>query len=98
MPSTWRAGRSYSQGGGDEGSGSRKGGSDACLFSSFHVGVQRRARADEIAVAVDIVDAVDRRPVLVDPAGPGWETGGLAAVGPAPFSDQILDRVGGILQ
>lgn len=46
-----------------------------------------------MAVSVDIVDAVDGRPVLVDAEGSGRDARRLAGVRPHPGADQILDRV-----
>src|SRR5690606_1648263 len=39
----------------------------SCLFRRFGIGLQRRAGADQVAVAIDVVDPPDRRPVFVHP-------------------------------
>ena len=41
------------------------------LFGSFHVHVHGRAGAYKIAVSVDVVDAIDRRPIFIDPESAG---------------------------
>ena len=67
------------------------------LLGGFGVGLDRRADADEMAVAIDVVDAVDRRPVLVDAEGAGGEAGGLARIGPVPFADRSSTVCGAFL-
>src|SRR5262249_3094711 len=44
----------------------------------------RRARADQVAVAIDVVHASDRTPVFVRPRGAGREAALGAAVGAGP--------------
>src|SRR6266478_4677309 len=54
------------------------------LFRRLRVIRNRRARADQIAVAIDIVDASDRRPVFVGARGAGGEASLGAAIGALP--------------
>ena len=55
---------------------------------------QRRAGADQVAVAVRLVDAGDRRPVLVG-VDAGREDRELAGVGAVPLADQRARRCAG---
>jgi len=57
--------------------------------------VRRRKRG---AGSIDIVHAVDRRPVFIDPEGAGRKAGGLARIGPVPFAEEVFDGVRGVLQ
>jgi hypothetical protein len=50
------------------------------LLSRLGVAFHRRAGADQVAVAIDVVDAVDRRPAFVDAEGVGQEAGSETAV------------------
>jgi len=47
------------------------------LFRRLDIGLHRRASANEVAVSINIVHAVDRRPVFIDPEGAGRKAGGL---------------------
>ncbi len=70
-----------------------------CTLALIRVGCHRWAGAVEVAVAVDVVDAVDAGPELVgfDP-GQG-EDGFFAAVGAVPFAfDHVRLRMRGILE
>ena len=60
---------------------------DGSAGRSFGERLDRRARADEVAVAVRLVDAGDRRPVLVGVLA-GREHAELALVGPLPLLDE----------
>jgi hypothetical protein len=60
------------------------------LFGRLDVDFHQRAAADQVAVALDIVDAVDRRPVFVDAEGVGREAGLFAAMGAIPIADEVL--------
>src|SRR6202040_501293 len=68
------------------------------LFRRLDIGFHRRAGANEVAVSINIVHAVDRRPVFIDPEGAGWKVGGLARIGPGPLADEVFDGVRGVLQ
>src|SRR5262245_11159617 len=63
-------------------------------FRSVRVSIHARARADRITVAINIVDAPDRRPELMF-AQPGRGVTGLVArIGAFPFvGDQYLSGV-----
>src|SRR5216684_6846145 len=50
-------------------------------FRGLRVVRNGRTRADEIAVAVDVVDATDRRPVFVRARGAGGEAAFGAGIG-----------------
>ena len=63
------------------------------LLRRLLVALHRRAGAHEVAVAEGVVDAVDRRPVLVDAEGARRVAGLLARVGPVPVADEVLDGV-----
>ena len=68
------------------------------LLCRLGVGLQRRTGADEVAVAEDIVDAVDRRPVFVDAEGARRVAGLFARIGAVPVADEIFHRMRRILQ
>src|ERR1700724_572687 len=68
------------------------------LFRRLDISFHRRAGANEVAVSINIVHAVDRRPVFIDPEGAGWKAGSLARIGPVPFADEVFDGVRGVLQ
>src|SRR5580704_515412 len=68
------------------------------LFHRLDIGFHRRAGANEVAVSINIVHAVDRRPVFIDPEGAGRKAGGLARIGPVPFADEVFDGVWGVLR
>ncbi|OBY07587.1 hypothetical protein BAE36_08590 [Rhizobium leguminosarum bv. trifolii] len=59
-------------------------------LSRLGVAFHQRAAADQVAVALDIVYAVDRRPVFVDAEGVGREAGLFAAMGAIPIADEVL--------
>src|SRR5690606_37919274 len=67
---------------------SREGRGKTALLRCLPVGLHRRAGADEVAVAGDVVDAADRRPVLVLLRAVQREEGPLFAVGPGPVRHQ----------
>ena len=50
----------------------------------FGVRADRRAGADEVAVAIDVVDPPDRAPVFVGVRRPGRKAALRAAIGPSP--------------
>src|ERR1700733_13153608 len=56
----------------------------AALFRRLRVVRDRRARAHQVAIAIDIVDASDRAPVLVGARGAGRKAALGAAVGAGP--------------
>src|ERR1700720_1679119 len=68
------------------------------LFRSLDIGFHRRAGANEVAVSINIVHTVDRRPVFIDPESAGRKAGGLARIGSVPFADEVFDGVRGVLQ
>ena len=53
-------------------------------LGGFHVAFDRRADADQVAVAIDVVDPADGGPVLVHPEGAGREAALLAACSCGP--------------
>src|ERR1700720_2700182 len=64
-------------------------------------GVKHRkadASTNEVSVSINIIHAVDRRPVFIDPEGAGRKAGGLARIGPVPFADEVFDGVRRVLQ
>jgi hypothetical protein len=65
------------------------------LFRRLDTGFHRCASANEVAVSINIVHAVDRRPVFIDPEGAGRKAGGLARIGPVPVADEVFDGVRG---
>ena len=70
-------------------------------FLAFVLGfphVHRRAGADEVAVAVDLDEALDRGPVFVGTHAGRGEGGSLAAVGVRPFAGEFFGGVRGVLQ
>src|SRR5262245_44195792 len=69
----------------------------AQLLGRRHIQLRRRAGTYEISIAINIVDTVNWGPILVDPESASREAGGVARVGPVPFTDQILHRVWRIL-
>ena len=60
------------------------------------VDAHRRARADEVSIAVDVVHAADRRPVLGLDQRRQRVHGLLAAVGVVPVADQLQGGVRGV--
>src|SRR5215813_2536890 len=68
------------------------------LFGCLHVHVRGGTSTYKIPVAVDVVDAVHRGPVLVDPESAGRETRSFARIWPVPFGDQVLDGMRRVLE
>ncbi len=64
----------------------------------FDIRVQRRTSTCQIAVPVDVVDAIDRRPILIDPKCSRRETRRVARVRAVPLADEILNRMWRVLQ
>jgi len=52
--------------------------SAAALSRRLHIGFHRRANAKEVAVAVNVVDPVDGRPIFIDPEGARGKAGCFA--------------------
>src|SRR5688572_2083990 len=71
----------------------------------LRVGFHSDAGADEVAVAVDVVDAADARPELARPGVAIGEGGGLARIRPGPLVTadhlrgvwRVLQRVAGLV-
>lgn len=70
----------------------------ASLLSGLVISVQRWARANKVAVPVDVVDAIDRWPIFIDAEGAWRKAGRFARIRPVPFPDQVLDGMRRILQ
>ena len=68
------------------------------LFGRVLIAFDRRAGANQIAVAIHVVDPADRWPVFVDSECSGWETALFARVFPRPVCNQILDGMGRMTQ
>src|SRR5271169_2215437 len=59
----------------------------------------RRARADEVAVTIDVVDPPHRAPVFVGAGGSGGEAALAAAIGPLPrIVGDVVHRVRSVTQ
>ena len=56
------------------------------------------AGADQVAITISIVDAVDRRPIFVDPEGARRIASLFAGIGTIPFTDEVFNRVRGVLE
>src|SRR5262249_61080448 len=67
------------------------------LFGSFHVHAHGGAGTYKIPVAIDVVDAVDWRPILIDPKSAGREICSLSRIGAVPFGGQGPRSEGGVL-
>ena len=75
------------------------------LGSYVHITLLRRGilplagkLADQVPVAVDVVHAVDRRPVFVDAERTRGETPLFAGVGPVPVGHEVFDRMRRVFQ
>ena len=67
------------------------------LLRRLDISFQGRADAEEIAIAVNIVDSVDGRPIFVDPEGAGGKARGLARIGSVPFPDKVFNGMRSVL-
>src|SRR3546814_9897091 len=73
-------------------------GVQTCALPILQVSLDRRAGADEVAVSSDVVDAADRRPVLVSLRAVQREEGMLLAVRPVPLAHQQVVGVRRVAQ